>query len=172
MSPALDSVDHLVEVLADSHEPGQLRAKALAYRLRRLAHWLETEIKRELAALGIELWELELLACLIRSTPDRQLSAGQLAAELQLTSGAVTNRVGRLERLGWVTRDFAPTDRRSVLVTLTEAGAQRAYDVFAAKTGIESALLSGITAARQDRLNNDLRALLLTMETLKGDGSR
>ncbi|MBC3841331.1 hypothetical protein GXW82_16600 [Streptacidiphilus sp. 4-A2] len=43
-----DYVDRLIEVVARSHDPAVTEAKALAYRLRRLAHRLETDIKREL----------------------------------------------------------------------------------------------------------------------------
>ena len=72
--------------------------------------------------------------------------------------------VSRLERNGWVTRDFDPDDRRSVLITLTPAGEKRAFDVFGAKTDAEHALLSALSPAAQRRLNDDLRTLLLALE--------
>ncbi|MBB4688575.1 MarR family winged helix-turn-helix transcriptional regulator [Amycolatopsis jiangsuensis] len=159
-----DYVDRISEVLAEEYEPEVAQAKLLAYRVRRLAHRLETEIKRELAPHGIELWELELLACLIRAAPDHRLSAGRLMAQLQLTSGAVTNRVSRLERNGWLTRDFDPADRRSVLVTLTPAGHERAMEVFGVKTAAEHALLSALSPSAQNTLNDDLRTVLLDLE--------
>lgn len=160
-----DYVDKLVgRRIVASFESDVTESKALAYRLRRLAHRLETDIKRELAPLGIELWELELLACLNRADPDNRLSAGQLMAQLQLTSGAITNRVSRLERSGLLTRDIDPNDRRSVLVTLTPAGRERAYEVFAAKTDAEVSVLSALSPATQRRLNNELRTLLISLE--------
>lgn len=159
-----DYVDGMIEVIADRHEPDVALAKALAYRARRLAHRLETEIKRELAPHGIELWELELLACLIRTEPEHRLSAGALMTQLQLTSGAVTNRVSKMERNGWVARDFDPDDRRSVLVTLTPAGEQRAMEVFDVKSETELTLLSSLGPASQQRLNDDLRTLLVALE--------
>ncbi|MBC3841332.1 MarR family transcriptional regulator [Streptacidiphilus sp. 4-A2] len=112
----------------------------------------------------MELWELELLGCLIRTEPDHRLSAGQLMTQLQLTSGAITNRVAGLERNGLVTREVDPKDRRSVLVTLTPAGARRAHEVFATKTSTEYALLAPLSPAAQRRINNELRALLISLE--------
>lgn len=159
-----DYVDQVIEVIADRHEPAVTQAKALAYRVRRLAHRLETEIKRELAPHGIELWELELLACLIRTEPEHRLSAGALMTQLQLTSGAVTNRVARLERNGWVSRDVDPDDRRSVLVRLTPSGERRALEVFGVKTDAECELLSALSPAAQRRLNDDLRTVLVALE--------
>lgn len=167
-----DYVDRTIEVITDRHEPDVTQAKALAYRVRRLAHRLETEIKRELAPHGIELWELELLACLIRTEPQHRLSAGALMTHLQLTSGAVTNRVNRMERNGWVTRDLDPDDRRSVLVTLTPAGEQRALEVFGIKTDAERGLLSALSPAAQRRLNDDLRTVLLALEGPADDAAR
>jgi DNA-binding MarR family transcriptional regulator len=159
-----DYVDQLIEVVARTHDPAVTEAKALAYRLRRLAHRLETDIKRELTPQGVELWELELLACLIRTEPEHRLSAGALMAQLQLTSGAITNRVTRLEQNGWVTRDLDPNDRRSVLVALTPAGAERAHEVFATKTLTEYALLATLSPATQRCINNELRTLLISLE--------
>ncbi|WP_194895667.1 MarR family winged helix-turn-helix transcriptional regulator [Catenulispora pinisilvae] len=159
-----DYVDRLIEAMTGTYEPEVAEAKALAYRLRRLAHRMETDIKRELSPHGIELWELELLACLIRSRPGHQLSAGQLMAQLQLTSGAITNRVARLEGNGWLTREIDPNDRRSVLVTLTPAGMERAFEVFAIKTDAEFSLLSPIPLTAQRRINDDLRTVLIALE--------
>jgi DNA-binding MarR family transcriptional regulator len=163
-----DFVDTMIEVIGRWHgswqDPEIAESKALAYRVRRLAHRLDTDLKRELAPYGIELWELELLACLLRAEPDHRLSAGTLLTQLQLTSGAITNRVRRLELNGWVTRDLDPDDRRSVLVTLTPAGKKRALEVFSAKTDTWHAPLSALSPADQRRLNDDLRTVLLALE--------
>lgn len=161
-----DYVDRLIGggAITQNHDADVLEAKALAYRVRRLAHRLETDIKRELAPHGIELWEFELLACLHRAEPGHRLSAGQLMAQLQLTSGAITNRVAGLERKGCVTRDIDPNDRRSILVTLTPAGRERAHDAFAIKTETEVCLLSPISPTDQRRINDELRAVLIALE--------
>jgi DNA-binding MarR family transcriptional regulator len=163
-----DFVDTMNEVIGHWYSDWQgsemAESKALAYRVRRLAHRLETELKREFAQSGIELWELELLACLLRAEPDHRLSAGALMTQLQLTSGAVTNRVSRLEANGFVTRDFDPDDRRSILVTLAPEGKERAMKVFGAKTQTEHALFSALSPDAQRRLNDDLRTVLLALE--------
>jgi DNA-binding MarR family transcriptional regulator len=44
------------------------------------------------------------------------ITPGELGDRLALSSGAVTALIDRLERLGWVTREPHPTDRRSVVV--------------------------------------------------------
>ena len=61
---------------------------------------------------------IELLAMDLVSTVG-SLSAGQLARELRLTTGAITGLVDRLERAGFAKRVADPDDRRRVLVTAT-----------------------------------------------------
>ncbi|GAA2306656.1 MarR family transcriptional regulator [Streptomyces caniferus] len=159
-----DRVDGMIDVISSAHDLTDLESKALVYRLRRVAHHMETELKRELTRYGIELWELELLACLRRAVPHHRLSAKDLMAQMQLTTGAVTNRVSRLEAKGWVSRELDPADRRSVLVTLTERGLDRATQVFATKTEAERTLLSAFTHEQQQELNAVLRTLLISLE--------
>ncbi len=50
-----------------------------------------------------------------------ELTPGQLAERLDLTSGAVTALIDRLECAGWVSRTPHPSDRRSHVLTLTTA---------------------------------------------------
>ena len=49
-----------------------------------------------------------------------RLTAGQLADEARLTSGAITAVIDRLERAGYARRVSDPNDRRRVLVEPTE----------------------------------------------------
>jgi MarR family transcriptional regulator, organic hydroperoxide resistance regulator len=48
-------------------------------------------------------------------------TAGELAARTNLTTGAVTSLIRRLERAGYVTAARDPADRRRVIVTLVPA---------------------------------------------------
>jgi DNA-binding MarR family transcriptional regulator len=49
-----------------------------------------------------------------------ELTPGQLGERLSLSSGAVTAVIDRLERGGWVERTPHPSDRRSVMVRMSE----------------------------------------------------
>ena len=50
---------------------------------------------------------------------DGRVTAGMLARELHLTTGAITGVIDRLERAGFARRSADPTDRRRVIVTAT-----------------------------------------------------
>jgi DNA-binding MarR family transcriptional regulator len=59
-----------------------------------------------------------------------QLTAGDIARETGLTSGAVTAMLDRLERAGYVRRLRDVADRRRVLVELTDLARQGAGEVY------------------------------------------
>ncbi|MGO4957652.1 MarR family winged helix-turn-helix transcriptional regulator [Luteococcus sp. Sow4_B9] len=63
---------------------------------------------------------------LIRSAQEegRSITAGELASNLSLSSGAVTYLVERLSQSGHVQREVDPQDRRKVLLVPTELGIQ------------------------------------------------
>src|SRR5713101_7510524 len=54
-----------------------------------------------------------------------------IGRRIELTSGAITTAVDRLESRGLVTREAHPSDRRARVVRLTSAGEQRAAEAFA-----------------------------------------
>ncbi len=164
-----DQVDALLDAWKKQNPDVDVPAKALTIRLRRVTHHVEREVRRELAEHGIEPWEFEMMLAL-RRAPEHRLHAGALQRHSQVTSGAITNRIGRLQEAGWVRRDVDPSDRRQVLVTLTHAGMDRAEKIFDTKILAEHRLLDGVDPAVTDRLTDDLRTLLIAIEgPAKGD---
>jgi DNA-binding MarR family transcriptional regulator len=86
------------------------------------------------------------------------LTAGELAAEAGLTSGAVTGVIDRLERVGFARRVADPDDRRRVKVEVTPkfyARADRIWGPLAADW--ESSLSSRFTAEQLERVIEFLR---------------
>jgi DNA-binding MarR family transcriptional regulator len=85
------------------------------------------------------------------------LTAGELAAEVGLTSGAVTGVIDRLERAGFARRVADPADRRRVKVEVTPefyARAERIWGPLAAEW--EASLASRFTAAELARITEFL----------------
>ena len=54
--------------------------------------------------------------------PDRTLRMSDLASVVNASPSRLSHSIGKLEGRGWVTRRRCPTDRRSTLATLTDAG--------------------------------------------------
>jgi DNA-binding MarR family transcriptional regulator len=108
------------------------------------------------------------------------LTAGELAAEVGLTSGAVTGVIDRLERAGFARRVPDAADRRRVKVEVTPefyARAERIWGPLAAEW--EASLASRFTAAELTRITEFLlltnevgkRHLDRLAEAAEGDGS-
>src|SRR5881396_1491030 len=55
----------------------------------------------------------------------------EIGRRVELTSGAITTAVDRLESRGLVTRETHPSDRRARIVRLTAAGEEQAAKIFA-----------------------------------------
>ena len=163
--PERDEIDEIVEFWHQENPDLDVTAKTLAMRLRRASQHLERAVRTNLAANGVdEYWEIEVLMSLLRA-PGHRRSAGELQRESQVTSGAITNRVGRLESRGWVTREVDPVDRRQVLVSLTGEGLKQANHVVATKNESERQIFSGLDRVLLERLTKELRTLLASMES-------
>jgi DNA-binding MarR family transcriptional regulator len=76
----------------------------------------------------IGLSQTDLLAMDLISRQDH-VTAGQLASNLHLTTGAITGLIDRLERLGFAKRQADAKDRRRVVVVPTAKG-DRVGDLF------------------------------------------
>lgn len=86
------------------------------------------------------------------------LTAGELATEVGLTSGAVTGVIDRLERANFARRTPDPTDRRRVKIEVTPefyARAERIWGPLAAEW--EATLASHFTSAELTRITEFLR---------------
>lgn len=59
-----------------------------------------------------------------------EVTAGQLATEVGLTTGAVTAMVDRLEAAGLLQRNSDPTDRRKVLIEMTAEAKQISMEIY------------------------------------------
>ncbi|MEM1254532.1 MAG: MarR family transcriptional regulator [Cyanobacteria bacterium P01_H01_bin.21] len=120
--------DTIDKILAQwKHEAPALDVSSLAVvgRVLQLAQLLEKHRETVLADFGLTVWSFDMLATLRRQGPPYQLKPTALYKWLMLSSGAMTNRIDRLEKDGLVTRLRDPDDRRSVIVRLSDTGVER-----------------------------------------------
>jgi DNA-binding MarR family transcriptional regulator len=163
MTPPPDSIDRFIEASlalfpgVDPETEGVIdRMHKIAKHAKRLN---ETASKR----FGLNASEYHTLVRL-RVMPDHQVSAGDLAEYLDLSTGAMTNRLDGLEERGFVVRERASEDRRSVLVRMTDEGARIITDAVHDAGKEETALLSALSDAERRQLNDLLRRLVLSFE--------
>lgn len=98
--------------------------------------------------LGVNLTDLH---CLNIIESRGGVTAGELATEAGLTSGAITGVIDRLERVGYAQRERDANDRRRVAITVTPAFYAAAGDIWGpVKQDWDATLAAGFTAAELD----------------------
>ncbi|KAA6212514.1 MarR family transcriptional regulator [Streptomyces albofaciens JCM 4342] len=155
--------DHVDRVLAQWAEqaPGlDASPMAVVGRVKRLAHIIETELRAAYKSHDLDAAAFDVLATLRRSPPPHRLTPAALMHASMVTSGAISQRLDRLEERGLITRTRRTHDARSFDVTLTAAGLELVDKALLDDIATRNRLLAGVTRAQRDRMAKDLRTLL------------
>ena len=165
MAKATEEQDHVDRFLAERHLPGvDLEVEAIVDRISGLNRRLHRMLDETLSELGLSLGEWKVLNHLESAGPPYRRSAGKLAARAELSSGAMTNRLDRLERAGLVRRLPDPDDRRGVKVELTKHGLKVWEEALRTGAEQEALVAAALTKEEKQQLNALLRRLMLEFE--------
>ena len=159
-----DTVDRVQEQWAAERPELDTAAFAVIGRVSRAARLIERRLIENFEAHGLDGdWMFDVMMTLRRAGEPYELTAGALVRQTMVTTGAMTNRIDRLEARGYVRRLAHPSDRRVVLVRLTPDG--RAIVDEAAETHyqLERELLRALTPGQQAKLSGALRTLLIDL---------
>ncbi|MBT1609726.1 MarR family winged helix-turn-helix transcriptional regulator [Curtobacterium poinsettiae] len=162
-----DAVDRVLAQWSRERPDLDVRAMAVIGRIGRAEAILDGRVGAVLAEHDLLPGEFDLLATLRRAGSPHRLAVGQMLASTMVTSGAVTNRLNRLVAKGFVTRQTDPSNRRSVLVTLTDHGLTVVDAALARHVENERELLGTLSSDEEQQLAGLLRKLLLGL----GDGA-
>src|SRR6266436_331247 len=83
----------------------------------------------------------------------------EIGRRIELTSGAITTAVDRLESRDLVTREAHPSDRRARIVRLTAAGKEQAAKIFAVHKAAMDLAASGLSKTERATLIELLKRL-------------
>ncbi len=117
-----DVVDDILDQWSEERPELDTAALGAVIRVMTLNRSFAREAAKALEPLGIELFEYDVLSALRRQGRPFELPATGLAKESDLSTGAMTNRIDRLQKRGLVARHADQSDRRSVIIRLTRAG--------------------------------------------------
>lgn len=105
--------------------------KALMSQMQYLGQMVSTETalfhQAAAAKLGLGITDMKTVSTLLQEGP---VTAGQLAQRLNLTTGAVSNVIDRLEQQNFVKRAPDDKDRRKVIVTVNQEKLSPADNVY------------------------------------------
>jgi DNA-binding MarR family transcriptional regulator len=156
-----DRIDDILEQWQRESPLLDLSALAVTGRVMRIARLLEKHRESILASYGLTVWSFDMLATLRRQGPPYQLKPTDLYDLLMLSSGAMTNRIDRLEKEGLVARLRDPDDRRSVSVQLTPKGLELTDMVMPVLFERENQFLEQFTQTETQTFTKLLRQFLL-----------
>ncbi len=159
-----DHVDTMLDIWKRELPDLDLATEGIVERIQKIARNLDRAMEDTLGAHHLNRGEWRLLGALRRSGPPYRRSPGQLAAEMGLSSGAMTNRLDRMEAAGLIRRQPDPSDRRGILVELTDAGWQSWQTSTDAQATKEALIASALSPEEKQELNALLRRFLKSFE--------
>jgi len=158
-----DHVDACLEKL-DGIPDLDRDVEGIVSRIQALEKRFKRAMEETLEEHGLSYGEWKVLGSLRNAGTGSTRTPGELSSELELSSGAMTNRLDRLERAGLVRRLRDPDDRRGVRIQLTADG-ERAWLDSTNAQAIKEALVAGaLGKPEQAQLNQLLRKLMLEFE--------
>ena len=159
-----DHVADLAEQWARRRPELGTEALEVAARVFRLQRILSRSAATRLGELSLKEGEFVVMSALRRAEPPHELTPTELNRALLLSSGAMTHRLDRLERAGYIVRIPDAVDRRRVMVRLTPAGldiVDRAMDAY---TDTLTELLGIMSEEERQELSGQLRTVLGRLE--------
>jgi DNA-binding MarR family transcriptional regulator len=159
-----DHVDNFLARINHVFPTLDLEVEGIVDRISGISRRLHRTMDETLVEFGLDSAEHKALSVLAQGGEPYRSTPGELAGRMDLSSGAMTNRLDRLETAGLIRRLPDPDDRRKVVVELTDHGRQTYRDA----VGVQAKKEALVTAALNDRekvqLNALLRQLMLEFE--------
>jgi MarR family 2-MHQ and catechol resistance regulon transcriptional repressor len=116
---------------------------------------------RSIESLGVGLSDFGVMELLLHKGPQ---PVNEIGRRIDLTSGAITTAVDRLEARGLVAREAHPTDRRARIVRLTPEGREQAATLFGDHKRAMDLAASRLSKAERLELIELLRKLGVSAE--------
>ncbi|OWY38247.1 MarR family transcriptional regulator [Xenophilus sp. AP218F] len=164
MQHAPDQIDRIVALWNEVRPDLDTSATEVIGRIVRMEYFITRRVLHDLARHNLNVGEFDVLAALRRGGEPYQLSPNQLQGMVLISSGALTNRINRLEEAGLVSRSPDPDDRRGVIVTLTPKGFQVIEDAAGHHLAAEAELMEMLDDEERQTLARLLKKMLQAQE--------
>jgi DNA-binding MarR family transcriptional regulator len=164
-----DHIDLFLETIRDRLPMLDPEVEGIVDRIGGLHRRFQRAMDETLDEFNLDYSEYKLLGRLLnkKGEPYRS-SPGKLAKMMELSSGAMTNRLDRLEKAGLLRRLPDPDDRRGILVELTPEGKQVYEDAIGVQGRKESLVASALSVPEKKQLNGLLRRMMIEFERAEG----
>lgn len=160
----MDAIDRVVSQWAEEKPELDTEPMAIMGRLMRITKHMENHIAELHKRYDLKMGEFDVLATLRRSGQPFRLTPSELISSMMLTSGAMTNRLDKLEKKGLIAREHSKEDRRSVTVELTKEGLTLIEVLIEHHVKLLHDLMGTLTIDEKGQINQALKLLLPQFE--------
>ena len=157
---AKDAIDDLQNDWSVERPDLNTEPMGVVLRIQALAKILGDQTALTLQEFDLQWWQYDVLSTLRRQGKPFIMTATELADSARLTSGAMTNRIDRLEEDRLVRRIRDDNDGRRVLVQLTNEGTSLVEDATKARFETAGNSLGSLSPQQKNTLSDLLRLVL------------
>ena len=134
--------------------------EGIVERIQNLYKDFDRSMEETLAKYELDRRAFHLIGRLRSYGPPYRRSPGQLAGDMRLSSGAMTNRLDRLENAGLIRRLPDPNDRRGQMIEPTEKGNAAWERTVGTQAEREQRIASVLSPTEREQLHRLLRKLM------------
>jgi DNA-binding MarR family transcriptional regulator len=163
VSAVEDAVDLILDQWARERPDLDCSPMGVIGRISQMQREVHLAQRATFARHGLDAPAFDVLAALRRAGPPYQLTPTALMRTALVTSGAITQRLDRLEERGLITRGRSDADGRAVVVTLTASGRAALDAALPDHLATERDLLAGLSEADREQLSGLLRRMLVAL---------
>ena len=165
-----DHIDRFLAEIADELPPDlDLEVEGIVDRINGISRRISRALDETLAEYNLGHTDWKLLSSLRWAGSPYRRSAGALAKFVELSSGAMTNRLDQLEKAGLVRRLPDPEDRRGVLVEPTDEGRKLWEEAIGVQARKEALITTALDERERRQLNALLRRVMRAFEEREGN---
>jgi DNA-binding MarR family transcriptional regulator len=167
MDPPPEEQDHVDNFLSRIHlaYPGlDLDVEGIVDRIAGINRRIHRALDETLAEFGLDMGDYKVLNTLSQLGEPFRSTPGRLAKRMDLSSGAMTNRLDRMEEAGLIRRLPDSNDRRSVVVEMTDHGRETILKAIGVQAQKEAFFAAALNPKEKEQLNGLLRKLMREFE--------
>lgn len=169
MPDQLPSLDEQIAIYQREYQDLDPQVEKVVNAVSRLDRRMTVAYGRQLATLGLNNAEWEVLKELVMAGEPYQLWPGTIAKRLGLTPAAMTHRIDRMVTQDLVSRERDTENRVRVIVGLTDLGREKWLQVMRRASVFEEELLQDLSGEERVQLGDMLNRLLRRVEHAQPD---
>lgn len=157
-------MDKKLAIWANQLPELDLETEGIVGRIQHLDKRLRRSMEETLKEFELDYGQWVVLGALRSAGPPFRRSAGALAKVLDLTSGAMTSRLDRMETAGLVRRLPDPEDRRGVQIEITDKGSGLWEDAVGVQAAKEQLVAGALSPSEKRQLSELLKRMVLAFD--------